>query len=134
MDGILQLIQVIIIQITQNGITIESIIYLIYMILFWLLALVTEALIMWTARFGAVDSDGTEKRSNDVAPSRTHLELEIKINGEKNENNAEGRFKSSNYNHYDPETSYKRKARKLSHRKVVTVNGDGRLSQKKVLR
>ena len=134
MDGILQLIQVIIIQITQNGITIESIIYLIYMILFWLLALVTEALIMWTARFGAVDSDGTEKRSNDVAPSRTHLELEIKINGEKNENNAEGRFKSSNYNHYDPETSYKRKARKLSHRKVVTVNGDGRLSQKKVLK
>ena len=105
-----------------------------YMILFWLLALVTEALIMWTARFGAVDSDGTEKRSNDVAPSRTHLELEIKINGDKNENNAEGRFKSSNYNHYDPETSYKRKARKLSHRKVVTVNGDGRLSQKKVLR
>ena len=134
MDGILQLIQVIIIQITQNGKPIESIIYLIYMILFWLLALVTEALIMWTARFGAVDSDGTEKRSNDVAPSRTHLELEIKINGDKNENNAESRFKSSSYNHYNPETSYKRKARKLSHRKVVTVNGDGRLSQKKVLR
>ena len=134
MDGIPQLIQVIIIPTTLNSIAIESLVYLIYMIIFWLSALVTEALIMWTARFGAIDSDGTEKRSNDITPSRTHLELEIKINGEKNQNNDEVRFESSNYNHYDPEMSYKRKARKLSHRKVVTVNGDGRLSQKKVLR
>ena len=89
---------------------------------------------MWTARFGAVDSDGTEKRSNDVTPSKSHLELEIKINGEQEENENNVEFKSNNYNHYIPEKSYKRRARKLSNRKVVSVSGDGRLSQKQTFR
>ena len=89
---------------------------------------------MWTARFGAIESEGTEKRSNDVTPSKSHLELEIRMNGEREEKETNVKFKSNNYNHYVPGKSYKRKARLLSNRKIVTVSGDGEFSQKKTFR
>ena len=89
---------------------------------------------MWTSRFGAHNAENTEKRSNDVTPSKSHLELEIKMNGEQDESDDDFHIQRKNYNHYIPESNYNRQPRKLSHRKVITVNGDGSLAHKKVFR
>ena len=89
---------------------------------------------MWTSRFGVHNAESTEKRSSEVTPSKSHLELEIKLNGEQYENEQDFHVQRKNYNHYVPETNYNRQPRKLSHRKVITVNGDGSLAQKKVFR
>ena len=97
-------------------------------------ALVTEALVMWTSRFGLFNSESTEKHSRDVTLSKNQLELEIKMNGEQVEGNNDIHLKRNNYNHYVPESSYNRKPRKLSNRKLVTIDGDGRFSEKKVFR
>ena len=89
---------------------------------------------MWTSRFGVHNAESTEKRSSDVTPSKSHLELEIKLNGKQDENEQDFHMQRKNYNHYVPETNYNRQPRKLSHRKVITVNGDVSLAQKKVFR
>ena len=97
--------------------------------------LATEALVMWTARYGVLGSEEEETRPDIMSPKKDHLELEIHMNeiGHEDENNNKI-DKRNQYKPYFTKRNHERSASSPKRHKIVTVHGDGRMSQKQVIR
>ena len=99
------------------------------------LVLATESLVMWTSRFGILSSEKDKEGSEDITSDKKFLELEIQINNEEVEKSHENKFVvRKNYNSYNSRKTKKTKPIIFKNRKIVTVYGDGRMSQKEVIR
>ena len=90
---------------------------------------------MWTARYGVLGSEEEETRTDIISPKKDHLELEIHMNeiGHEDENNNKI-DKRNQYKPYFTKKNYERSASSPKRHKIVTVHGDGRMSQKEVIR
>ena len=90
---------------------------------------------MWTARYGVLGSEEEETRSDIISLKKDHLELEIHMNeiGHEDENNNKI-DKRNQYKPYFTKRNHERSASSPKRHKIVTVHGDGRMSQKEVIR
>ena len=104
--------------------------------IFFCKVLTTEALIMWTSRFGILGSEESKQRLDELPQSKGYLELEILINDDDNETLGDGdpHGKIKKYKPYFTGKNNKRTTNSLNSRKVVMVHGDGRMSRKQVIR
>ena len=90
---------------------------------------------MWTARYGVLGSEEEETRPDIMSPKKDHLELEIHMNeiGHADERNNKI-DKRNQYKPYFTKRNHERSASSPKRHKIVTVHGDGRMSQKQVIR
>ena len=90
---------------------------------------------MWTSRFGILGSEKDKEGSEDITSDKKLLELEIQMNNDEDENSHEQTFVANkNYNSYRSRKTEQSKPSTFKHHKIVTVYGDGRMSQKEVIR
>ena len=90
---------------------------------------------MWTSRFGVLGSEKDKEGSEDITSDNKLLELEIQMNNEDVENTHEHKLVANkNYNIYNSRKNKESKPSIFKHRKIVTVSGDGRMSQKEVIK
>merc|ERR1712018_664022 len=90
---------------------------------------------MWTSRYGILGSEKDKESSEYITSDRKLLELEIQMNNEEDENSNELKFvKNKNYNSYYSRNNRKNKQNLSRHHKIVTVYGDGRMSQREMIR
>ena len=101
--------------------------------------LATEALVMWTSRFGILKSNDKESGAKKSPEEESFLELEILIGDEGGVDDLVGeegppQERVRNYNPYFSKNEYKRKRKNANNRNVLTVYGDGRMTRKQVIR
>ena len=90
---------------------------------------------MWTARYGVLGSEEEETRPDIISPKKDHLELEIHMNEIAHEDDNNNKIiKRNQYKPYFTKRNHERSAGSPKRHKIVTVHGDGRMSQKEVIR
>ena len=90
---------------------------------------------MWTARFGILGSEETKKQTDDTSSTDAYLELDIQMNMNGNDIKIDTTpGKTNKYKPYFSTKNNKRKGNPLKRSKTVTVRGDGKISQKEVIR
>ena len=90
---------------------------------------------MWTARFGILGTEEKGKSSESQNAEDGYLELEILLDDVNNEHSGENsRSEIRNYQPYFDGNISKTRKKILNRREVVMVHGDGRMSEKRVIR
>ena len=90
---------------------------------------------MWTARYGVLGSEEEITRTDIISPKKDHLELEIHMNEIGHEDENDNKIdKRNQYKPYFTKRNHERSASSPKRHKIVTVHGDGRMSQKEVIR
>ena len=90
---------------------------------------------MWTARFGILGTEEKGKSSESQNAEDGYLELEILLDDVNNEHSGENsRSEIRNYKPYFNGNISKTRKKILNRREVVMVHGDGRMSEKRVIR